>query len=279
VVRNVLKLPNLPIIAMTANAMESDREDCIAAGMNGHIGKPFDLDHLVQTLLSLADFTPKVIKASGIAHLVSKVDSPKQMPVSGSLDVGAALRRLGGNTSVYARAAKDFLHTLQQQLDEIASQATQGGPSTPLLAHTLKGVAATLGAQSLAQAAADVEQLAKAGESVLRLEPALAHLRHMAEQTRSELDAAIQALASSDATTVQGSNAVIGSNPEEARAALHKLHELLENNDLGALEHYSNSQALFADAPEELLSALEFALQELNLEAALEACDQLQSAS
>ncbi len=41
----------LPIIAMTANAMASDRQACLAAGMNDHVGKPFDLNHLVAVLL------------------------------------------------------------------------------------------------------------------------------------------------------------------------------------------------------------------------------------
>ena len=43
--------PGLPVIAMTANAMASDRAACLAAGMNDHVGKPFEIDHLVATLL------------------------------------------------------------------------------------------------------------------------------------------------------------------------------------------------------------------------------------
>jgi len=44
---------DLPIIAMTANAMASDRDDCLAAGMNEHVGKPFDILHLCALLLRL----------------------------------------------------------------------------------------------------------------------------------------------------------------------------------------------------------------------------------
>ncbi|MFM1909149.1 MAG: hypothetical protein RLZZ591_2826, partial [Pseudomonadota bacterium] len=50
-IRNELGLRDLPIIAMTANAMSSDREACLEAGMNDHVGKPFDLSDLVATLL------------------------------------------------------------------------------------------------------------------------------------------------------------------------------------------------------------------------------------
>ncbi len=52
-IRQKLDLGALPIIAMTANAMASDRMACLAAGMNDHVGKPFELDHLVATLLGL----------------------------------------------------------------------------------------------------------------------------------------------------------------------------------------------------------------------------------
>jgi len=53
-IRHTLGLKTLPIIAMTANALDSDRRDCLAAGMNAHVGKPFDVTHLVQVILQLA---------------------------------------------------------------------------------------------------------------------------------------------------------------------------------------------------------------------------------
>ena len=55
-IRENLGLAHLPVIAMTANAMASDRDDCLAAGMNDHVGKPFDLKHLVKLLLKLTGF-------------------------------------------------------------------------------------------------------------------------------------------------------------------------------------------------------------------------------
>ncbi|WP_394788604.1 response regulator, partial [Rhodoferax sp.] len=53
-IRMDLGLKDLPIVAMTANAMDSDRLDCLAAGMNEHVGKPFNLNHLVKVLLKHA---------------------------------------------------------------------------------------------------------------------------------------------------------------------------------------------------------------------------------
>ena len=52
--RLIRKLPQgegLPIIAMTAAAMDSDRQECLAAGMNAHVAKPIDAEKLVKTLL------------------------------------------------------------------------------------------------------------------------------------------------------------------------------------------------------------------------------------
>ena len=62
--RLIRKLPQgigLPIIAMTAAALESDRQECLAAGMNAHLAKPIDAELLVKTLLAWVSVT-------GLAH-------------------------------------------------------------------------------------------------------------------------------------------------------------------------------------------------------------------
>jgi PAS domain S-box-containing protein len=57
-IRSELGMTTLPIIAMTANAMSTDRDACLQAGMDDHVGKPFELDHLVATLLRLTGRVP-----------------------------------------------------------------------------------------------------------------------------------------------------------------------------------------------------------------------------
>ena len=97
-------LQNLPIIAMTANAMASDREACLAVGMNEHIGKPFELDHLVTVLRRLV-------------RPVAPAVQPKPRPVvlsgqaypSGDLDVDGALSRVGGDHGIYASVLQAFV--------------------------------------------------------------------------------------------------------------------------------------------------------------------------
>ena len=54
-IRKRVDANTLPIVAMTANAMEADREACLEAGMNDHVGKPFNLAHLVQVLRQVTE--------------------------------------------------------------------------------------------------------------------------------------------------------------------------------------------------------------------------------
>nr|WP_295786709.1 response regulator [Rhodoferax sp.] len=146
-IRNRLGLRDLPIIAMTANAMATDRMVALEAGMNDHVAKPFDLSHLIAVIL----------------HCMGRTITPAgESPAATALDTNAALARLGGNTDIYWRALRSFVDqvaTLTEHITTALAARSQGsGDSRALHAalHELKGVAATVGAQPL------VDLLAKA---------------------------------------------------------------------------------------------------------------------
>ena len=94
-IRQDLGLQTLPIVAMTANAMASDREACLAVGMNEHVGKPFDIDHLVAVLCKQAgrQEAPKNTVTAAEAPLPAGVG---EAAVAAGVDISAALKRLGG---------------------------------------------------------------------------------------------------------------------------------------------------------------------------------------
>lgn len=150
-IRQQLQLHALPIVAMTANAMTSDRELCLAAGMNDHIGKPVSLEELVAVICRLTAGT-----------------SPPPQPPSASakpvtntlLDRRAAIARLGGNSALYQRLLLQFIQQYGR-LPPAASLWQQPADERLRLFHSIKGVAATIGAEQLAAAAALLEQRAR----------------------------------------------------------------------------------------------------------------------
>jgi PAS domain S-box-containing protein len=134
--------PGLRIVAMTANAGEADREACLAAGMDGHLGKPIDLERLVRCLL---DDVP--------------AEAPLAAPALSDEPLALRLQRFGGNTGLYLRALDGF--ALQcRQLSAQALAARDGGDLTAAAAalHTYRGLAATVGARGLAARVATLER-------------------------------------------------------------------------------------------------------------------------
>jgi len=176
-IRNTLHLTELPIIAMTANTMQSDKEACLAAGMNDHIGKPFDIGYLVQVLRKQCGREPYQ-PASG---------DNKEVPETGTtgdgLDVEGAIRALGGDRTLYVHILRAFLAELEGLPAILAQQLAEGERmDAKRTLHTLKGTAATIGAMALSEAA-------RIGEAdVLVAQPAtdervLSVLRELAHKT------------------------------------------------------------------------------------------------
>ena len=136
----------LPVLAMTAHALAEERAACLAAGMQGHIAKPLDVQRLVQ---ELQHYQP-----------------PPPTPPVAALNLQAGLRRFDGQTALYRRTLQGFA---QQYGDGLAGwQAWLDANDWTELrraAHTLQGLAATLGAQPLHQAALALEQDAAQGDA------------------------------------------------------------------------------------------------------------------
>jgi len=143
----------LPIIAMTANVIASDKAACLAAGMNDHIGKPIDVTAMVDTILKYCK--PLAIPAG----LATTEPEPEPAPaLADRIDREAALKRLGGNTSLFASLAGRFVEDtvgVMAELRGLLQQPSRNEAARKL--HTLKGLAGTMGATRLASLLADME--------------------------------------------------------------------------------------------------------------------------
>ena len=260
IVRQDLHLADLPIVAMTANASDSDREDCLSAGMNGHVGKPFDLKALVQTLLQLTGFAVPLE-----AELV--LPAPlAALPVPKDLDMQGALARMGGMQQLYQKLSLKFIDSLPGELALIQRAVVSDPAHCAMLAHTLKGTSATLGAMALSEAAAALERCCQ--QAAPQRQAACAQLRAVA---------AVALLALQQAVPKPALAAQAERYPAALRVGLQELLQLLQDDDLTALECFAQLRAALEAVPQTLALPLEAALQDMDLVEALRCCRALDS--
>jgi CheY-like chemotaxis protein len=237
-------LAELPIIAMTAHAMAEERARCLAAGMNDHIAKPVDPDMMVAVL---ARWTGRTVAATA--------GTPEQAQDGGWLDETAALKRLGGNQALYLDLLEQFAEQSGGAPERIEAALAQGErASAAHEVHTIRGVAANLGALSLAQAAGRLEQALKgaAGEA--------AALEAFTDTCRATM-AAIAAV-------VPVHSAPCDAAEPAAPAALVALAQLLAEADPAALESFRAERNAFATALGATTEPFERALRNFDFELA-----------
>jgi signal transduction histidine kinase/CheY-like chemotaxis protein len=139
---------DLPVIAMTANAMVGDREKALAAGMNDHIAKPINVDDMFSTI---ARWMP-------LSGGVGRTAEPGGLPSLPGMDAGAALAGMRGNRDLLLRLLGRFLDREKAFVARFRSAQHSGDVAAMRrLAHDLQSEAGTLGMAGLRAAALALE--------------------------------------------------------------------------------------------------------------------------
>ncbi|WP_417436921.1 response regulator [Idiomarina abyssalis] len=158
----------LPILAMTANAMSGDEERSLAAGMQGHIAKPIDEQQLIKAIIKWAvpgDYTnnqqPEVPAAT---EEDEPAKPPVRIPQVKGIEFETALKRLQYNVELYLKLVEQLYETYQGSATKVSDFITRGQhDSARRYFHSLKGAAANLGFTQLQNKAADLEQFMAEG--------------------------------------------------------------------------------------------------------------------
>jgi PAS domain S-box-containing protein len=254
ILRREYRRKRLPILAMTANALSSDREDCLAAGMDDHVAKPLDLNEVVAKITALCGRGDRT-RAS------SSAPAPAPRPSSG-FDLAPALLRIENRTATYLRFAESFRSdqaAIRQRARQAAKENNRADFAREL--HTLKGLAGTLGAVSLSALAHAAEERMKAGSPLGEL---MGELDAEMEMALFELDGITADLASpTPPRATLDAPAVL--------ARLDELDPLLAAGNLRMLKVLAELKRDHGAALGDALDSLEKAAAGMNLEAASKA--------
>ncbi|HED13447.1 MAG TPA: response regulator [Gammaproteobacteria bacterium] len=161
-------LSHVPIIAMTAHAMESERQKCLQHGMNDHVTKPIDPQRLINVLVQWIKLKerqpPKPRPQPEAQKREEAISLPTELP---GFDLTAGLSRVAGKKKLYYELLLKFAHNHQQSMETLKGLVKQQHhEEAQHLAHAIKGNAGNLGAVALYKAAGELEQCCAAGEGI-----------------------------------------------------------------------------------------------------------------
>jgi CheY-like chemotaxis protein/HPt (histidine-containing phosphotransfer) domain-containing protein len=265
-IRELPGMTDLPIIAMTANALTNDREKCIASGMNDHVTKPIEIDTLINVLLmNCRKFT--------MARSVSLDESLEWK----GLELAKSLTRLGNNRSLYARLAREFAVEQAGTLERALSFLNQGlnGRAADEL-HALKGVAATLGAMRLSRSAAEAESILRScPDPESGFATLLCNLKQLLSETCSTLQRVADELDPPRKEAENGNCPESERDQEEVAAHLTELEQLLNSGNMRAVQAYGVFKHRYGKKLLQQLAPMDETMRRLDFTAAAALCQSM----
>jgi len=218
----------LPVLAMTANNMAGDREQALAAGMNDHIPKPLDME---QMFITLAQWIAPRPDTGAPAASAPPATVPGELPASlPGIELTAGLRGAAGKAPLFHKLLLRFRESQSQFESAFRAAAGAGDWSEASRhAHTLKGLAGTIGARPLAEAAAALESLAAAAP------PPAEGLEAALSGTLAALAEVLDGLRSLDGAAARPAETEGPAPADALTPMLERLADLLDQGDAEAL--------------------------------------------
>jgi two-component system, sensor histidine kinase and response regulator len=236
----------LPILAMTANAMAGDRERSLAGGMNDHVTKPIDPEELFDVLLRwLPD---RVARGPAVGEIAAD-EPPSPLPPTDlgldlipGLDTADGMRRVLGRREAYVGLLRRFAAGHASSMRDIRTALADGRrDDAERGAHTLKGVAGTIGAGQLQREAAEVEAALRRGATPTEVAPLL----DPAERTLEHL---VTALLRALPAETQVAPAATSVDRAALAAAVAGLEQLLSSDAVEAIDAFEAAKPILAAA-------------------------------
>ena len=275
-IRTMPQFEALPIVAMTANAMQSDREACREAGMNDHVAKPIEPEDLFRALLRWVKPRPGAALQALAPPGTAEADGSKAAGASQQrlpegiegLDTALGLRRVLGKIPRYLAMLEKYRSGQADAVAQIRQALAGDDRDTALrVAHTAKGVAGNIGALEVQRRAGVLEQALKDGEGLHAVEPLVNDL----DDALAPLLAALAAQMTRPQQTGAVAPATI--DPETLAQATQRLRELLAEMDSEAVACLEEHRALFALAYAGHASAIAEAVDAFDFDEALALLD------
>ena len=163
-IRKEERFANLPILAMTANAMTSDRDKALEAGMNDHVAKPIDTNELFSALERWIKPKEHDVSTNDSEPVKTQVTKTEDLPDIDGIDIDAGLKRVAGNKKLYRNILLKFHDNYTNTTAEIkAAYEAEDMELAQRLAHTVKGVSGNIAALDLQEKATALDADLKEG--------------------------------------------------------------------------------------------------------------------